>query len=41
MQCNSMQDLHARLTGEDLSHFDIYIYIYICSVMVCNASVVD
>ena len=28
MQCNSMQDLHARLTGEDLSHFDIYIYIF-------------
>ena len=29
MQCNSMQSLHARLTGRILSPFYIYIYIYI------------
>ena len=39
MQCNGMQGLYARLTGEDLSLF--YIYIYRCSVMVCKASMLD
>ena len=41
MQCNGMQGLYARLTGEDLCIY-IYIYIlYICSVTVCNASMLD
>ena len=49
MQCNGMQGLQARLTGEDLALFYIYVYIYIYiykyiyiySVMICKASMLD
>ena len=41
MQCNGVKGFYAGLTGEDLSLFDIYIYIYLCSVMVCMASKLD
>ena len=39
MQCNGMQGLYARLTGEDLSLS--YINIYRCSVTVCKVSMLD
>ena len=51
MQCNGIEGLYAKLTGEDLSllyiyiyiyyiYIYIYIYIYRCSVMVCKASMI-
>ena len=39
MQCNGMQGLYARLPGEDLSLFYIYIDRY--SVVVCKSSMLD
>ena len=35
MQCNGMQGLYVRLTGEDLSPFYIYILVVTCATHRC------
>ena len=42
MQCSSMQGLCAHLTGSQYPFsLSLSLYIYICSVAVCKASVLD